>query len=83
MSSKYNVKKEKTQGNLEFYKKFYPDSLHVSSSSSTKIISDVIVSLRDYWHGRRSVTIDIATISEGPRSGFQNFVGSNKVIAIR
>ena len=48
LSSKYNVKKEKTQGNLEFDKKFYPDSLHVSSSSSTKIISDVIVSLRDY-----------------------------------
>ena len=67
MSSKYNVKKEKMQGNLEFdKKKFYPDSLHVSSSSSTKIISDVIVSLRDYWHGRRSVTIDIATVSEGP-----------------
>ena len=83
MSSKYNVKKEKTQGNLEFDKKFYPDSLHVSSSSSTKIISAVIVSLRGYWHGRRSVTIDIATVSEGPKVWIPNFVGSNKVIAIR
>ena len=75
MSSKYNVKKEKTQGNLEFDKKSYPDSLHVSSSSSTKIISDVIVSLRDYWHGRRSVTIDIVTISEGPKVWIPKFCG--------
>ena len=75
MSSKYNVKKEKTQGNLEFDKKFYPDSLHMSSSSSTKIISDVIVSLRDYWHGRRSVTIDIATVSEGPKVWIPKFCG--------
>ena len=65
MSSKYNVKKEKTQGNLEFYKKkFYQDSLHVSSSSSTNIIS-----------GHRLVTIDIATVSEGPKVWIPKFCG--------